>query len=289
MVDIAIIGAGPAGLSAAINGVIRNKKVLLIGRDPKTSYLYKAEQIDNYLGMNNMNGPEMINGFVEHGKNIGVEFKEGRVTEIFSMGDYYAINVENEFIEARTIILATGIPKGNYLDGEENLLGKGVSYCATCDGMLYRGKNVVVVGDSKEAEEEVDYLAEICKKVYYFPKYKGDIKVNESVEISREKIKTILGDEMVKGIMLSEGKQIDVDGVFLIKESIPAAQLIKGIEMQDKFIKVNRMTETNFPGVYAAGDITGKPFQVAKAIGEGNIAALQAVSYMHSKDANNVE
>ena len=281
MLDIAIIGAGPAGLSAAINGIIRNKKVIVFGRNPKSSYLYKAEKVDNYLGMPNITRPGMVEEFVSHAIKLGVEFREGRILEFFPMGDYYTLNVENEFFEAKTIIIATGIPKAKYIPGEKELLGKGVSYCGTCDGPLYRGKTTIVVGEIEEAEEDVNFLGEICDKVYFLPTYKEIKNINPKVEILKGKPKEIFGEPFVSGIRI-DNKELKVDGVFLIKETIPVTELIKGLEMEDRTIKVNRKLETNFPGVYAAGDCTGRPFQVTKAVGEGAVAALEAVSYLHN-------
>ncbi|WP_058486146.1 NAD(P)/FAD-dependent oxidoreductase [Defluviitalea phaphyphila] len=283
MLDIAIIGAGPAGLSAAINGVIRNKKVIVFGREPKSSYLYKAEKVDNYLGMPNISGPKMIEEFLNHAKKLGVEFHEGRTLEVFPMGNYYTLNVENEFFEAKTVIIATGIPKANYIPGEKEFLGKGVSYCGTCDGPLYRGKTTMVIGEIEEAEEDVNFLQEICDKVYFLPTYKEIKHVSPKVEILKGKPKEILGDNFVSGIRIDD-KELKVDGVFLIKETVPVTQLIKGLEMEGKTIKVNRRQETNFPGVFAAGDCTGRPFQVTKAVGEGAVAALETVSYLHKMD-----
>ncbi len=280
MLDIAIIGSGPAGLSAAINGVIRNKKVKVFGNDPTTSYIYKAEKVDNYLGMQGVTGKEMMEQFVSHAKEMGVEYHSGRVLEIYNMDDYYTISTGEEFIDTKTVIIANGITKDKVLPGENEYLGKGVSYCATCDGMLYRGKTTVLVGDSEHAEEDVNYLAEVCEKVYYVPLYKGFEKVDSRVEIVEGRPVQIEGEQTVKSLQLKD-KKLDVDGVFIIKESIPTAQLIKGIEFKDKAIKVNEYMETNLPGVYAAGDCTGKPYQVAKAVGQGTTAALQAVTYLH--------
>ena len=283
MLDIAIIGAGPAGLSAAITGVIRNKKVKVFGNPPSTSYIYKAECINNYLGMPGVTGEEMMAHYTEHAKALGVEIQQAKVIEIFPMGKTYMLNVENEFIEARTVILANGISKSNVLEGENEFLGRGVSYCATCDGPLYRGKGVVVIGDSAHAEEDANYLAEVCEKVYYVPLYKEIKHLNERIEVRRVKPIRIIGEQIVAGLEHNEGT-LDISGVFIIKESIPTTKLLSGIEMENKAIKVNRMMETNLPGVYAAGDCTGKPFQVAKAVGEGNVAVLQAVSYLNALD-----
>jgi thioredoxin reductase (NADPH) len=280
MLDIAIIGAGPAGLSAAINGVIRNKKVKVFGNPPSTSYIYKAERVDNYIGMLGINGKDMMNAFVNHAKEMNVEIQTGKVIEVFPMGEYYMLNVANEFIEAKTVIFANGFSKGTVLEGENEFLGKGVSYCATCDGPLYRDKEVAVIGDSQYAEEDANYLAEVCEKVYYIPLYKEILDLSTSIEVVSDKPKRILGDQVVRELELDKGN-LEVSGIFIIKESIPTTKLLKGLEMENKAIKVNHFMETNMKGIYAAGDCTGRPYQVGKAVGEGNVAALQAVSYLH--------
>ena len=280
MLDIAIIGAGPAGLSAAITGVIRNKKVKVFGNPPSTSYIYKAERVDNYLGMSGVTGQEMMEQFTSHAKDVGVEIETKKVIEIFPMGNYYTLNVENEFIEARTVILANGLTKTAVLEGEETFLGRGVSYCATCDGPLYRGKEVVVIGDSAHAEEDANYLAEVCEQVYYIPLYKEIKHLDARIQVVNSRPKRILGEQVVQELELREGS-LTVNGVFIIKENIPTTKLLSGLELDNKSIRVNGMMETNLPGVYAAGDCTGKPFQVAKAVGQGSVAVLQAVSYLN--------
>ena len=283
MLDIAIIGAGPARLSAAITGAIRNKKVKVFGNPPSTSYIYKAENVNNYLGLSGVTGKEMMQQFTDHAIAAGVDIARSKVIEIFPMGQSYMLNVENEFIEARTVILANGISKSSTLEGENEFLGRGVSYCATCDGPLYRGKGVVVIGDSAHAEEDANYLAEVCEKVYYIPLYKELQHLDERICVKHVKPTRIIGEQIVCGLEHNEGT-LDVNGVFIIKENIPTTKLLAGLEMENKAIKVDRMMATNLPGVFAAGDCTGKPFQVAKAVGEGNIAVLQAVSYLNALD-----
>ena len=284
MLDIAIIGAGPAGLSAAINARIRNKTVRIFGKHPNTSYLYKAEQVDNYLGMYDITGPNMVDQFVKHAVEMGVEIVDGRVLEVFSMGDYYTLNVENDFIEAKTIIIANSLKKSKTMPGEKEFLGKGVSYCATCDGMLYRDKSVILIGETEEAEEDANYLQEICEKTYYVPLYKDVKHVHENVEIIHSKPKEIFGEQVVAGLTL-EDQDIEASGVFIAKETTPTTQLLAGIELDKNSIKVSRFMETNLPGIYAAGDCTGRPYQVSKAVGEGVVAALQAVSYLHRQES----
>ena len=284
MLDIAIIGAGPAGLSAAINGVIRNKKVIVFGRDPKSSYLYKAEKVDNYLGLPNISGPEMIHQFIKHAQDLGVEFHEGRVLEVFPMGDYYTLNAENEFFEARTVIIATGVPKAKYIPGEKELLGKGVSYCGTCDGPLYRGKTTIVIGEKEEAEEDVNFLREICSKVYFLPTYKEVKYVPSDVEIIRGKPKEIFGDPFVSGIKIDD-RELKVDGVFLIKETIPVTQLIRVWKWMENN-KVNRQQKLIFWG-FCSRRLYRKALSSYKGSRRRCSSCLEAVSYLHKLESKN--
>lgn len=280
MYDIAIIGAGPAGLSAAINASARNKNAIVLGRDMKTSWIYSAEKVNNYLGMPDISGKQMIEGFYKHAESMGAIIKHGKVLQVLSMGDYFSINFDNDFIDAKTIILATGIEKGKKIIGEKEFLGKGVSYCATCDGMLYRKKDVAVIGYSKEAEEDAAFLSEICSSVTYIPKYKMDSNINDNINIMSCPTDEIIGSEFVEGIKCNDNI-INCSGIFIIKEAAPADSLLFGLEMNNNSIAVNRLCETNIQGVFAAGDCTGAPYQVAKAVGEGLTAALQAVKFLN--------
>lgn len=284
MVDIAVIGGGPAGLSAAINGTQRNKSVTVFGRGIESSFIYKAEDVDNYLGMPHVSGADMMKAFHQHAVSKGVLFQEGRVLQIFPMGESFTINVENEFYEAKTIVLAIGLPRVKAIKGEEALLGKGVSYCATCDGMLYRRKPVVVVSDSEEGVNDANFLNEICEKVTYIVRKAGEQEKNlhKNIEVIESRPTEVLGREVVSGIRVGE-RQIDCKGIFFIRETAPINSLLAGLEMEDSAIKVNRFMETNVPGVFAAGDCTGRPYQVSKAVGEGLIAGQQAVKVLSDK------
>ncbi len=277
MLDIAIIGAGPAGLSAGINAVQRNKSVTVFGKNINTSFLYRAESVDNYLGMPKQSGMEMMTNFYNHAKEKGVAFQESRVLQVFPMDGYFTVNADNEFIEAKTVIIATGINKSKAVKGEEEYIGRGVSYCATCDGMLYRQKVAAVIGESSEAEEDANFLSELCSRVYYIPQYKEIGKLNDSIEIIRGKVTEVTGEQFVNGIVV-DGQKISCDGAFFIKETTPVNNIVFGLVMDGNSIAVNRFMETNLEGVYAAGDCTGKPYQVSKAVGEGLIAAQQAAA-----------
>ena len=283
MFDIGIIASGPAALSAAVNAKQRNKSVCVFGRSLDSSLLFAAEKVDNYLGMPDVTGEEMLNQFYAHAVKRGVEFKESRISQIMSMGDYFVINADNEFFEAKTLILAIGLNKSRGIEGEMEYLGKGVSYCATCDGMLYRGKKVVVVGENEEGEAEANFLADVCEQVTYVPLYQPVLNLKETVEVLQGKPKAVVGEGIrVTGIEV-DGETVECDGIFFAKNSTPPESLLFGLNTDGKNIIVDRNMATNLPGVYAAGDCTGAPFQIAKAVGEGLVAALSAAAYIDAK------
>lgn len=277
--DIAIVGSGPAGLSAALNAKIRNKKFIIFGNKELSYKLSKAPKINNYLGFYGVTGAQVRDKFLEHIDNMGIEITEERVNNIYAMGDYFALMVNEKMYEATTVILATGMEYTKPIKGEEQLLGKGVGYCATCDAPLYRGKTVTIIGYNKEAEEEADFVSEVAEKVYYIPMYKDAVKVNENIEIVAKKPLEIVGEEKVSSIKTDDG-ELETDGVFVLKDSISPGQLVPGLEVEDGHIKVDREMKCNIPGCFAAGDCIGKPYQYIKSAGEGNIAALSAVKYI---------
>lgn len=279
MIDVAIIGSGPAGLSAAINVRARNKNAVIFGRSIKDNLLYLSKDVDNYLGLPKISGAQMLEKFKEHALSKGAEFKEGRVFQIYYMDGIFSIDFENEFYEAKSVILATGRGFKNFIPGEEKLLGKGVSYCATCDGMLYRGKNVVLYGETAECEEDVKFLSGICQKVWFLPAYNTQAEFGENVEIIREKPIEVLGADAVSGLK-TENSAINCDAVFFLRKNTPLSSLIFGLETENGHINVKSDMSTNIAGVFAAGDVLGEPYQVATAVGSGLIAALSAVRFI---------
>lgn len=277
--DIAIIGSGPAGLSAAINAKIRNKTIIMFGNDNLSNKLVKAPSIDNYLGFYDISGDELKDKFKSHIDSMDISIENKRINNIYAMGEYFTIMSGNDMYEATTVILATGVEYTRPIKGEEEFLGRGVGYCATCDAPLYRGKTVTIIGYNKEAEEEADFVSEVAEKVYYIPMYKDAVKVNENIEIVAKKPLEIVGEEKVSSIKTDDG-ELETDGVFVLKDSISPGQLVPGLEIEDGHIKVDREMKCNIPGCFAAGDCVGKPYQYIKSAGEGNIAALSAVKYI---------
>lgn len=281
--DLVILGCGPAGLSAAVNAIIRNKRVLVMGTEICSPPLHKAQLINNYLGMPNIKGEDLLSSFMRHAENMGVEISTQKADTISEIDGIYHILSGDEVITSKTIIIATGVPYKPTLPKEDYFLGKGLGYCATCDGPIYKGKDVVLIGHSSEAESEANFMAEICNKVYYLPLYKTLGSLDSRVELLDSRPESIIGTELVEGLKLKDGREIAAEGVFILGGETAPDRLIPGLEIEDKHIKVNRQQETNLPGVYAAGDCTGPPYQVAKSVGEGQVAGLNAAKYASRK------
>lgn len=280
--DIAIIGTGPAGLSAAITAKIRNKKILLIGNPNFSDKVQKAHQIQNYLGLPAISGKDLAKAFENHINSMDITITDGKVNAVYPMGSYFGLQVSQDIYEAETVIVATGIVTGKAFKGENELLGRGVSYCATCDAPLYRNKTVAVVGYSPKEELEAEFLAEVCEKVLYIPMYKEETKLSDKVTIIDEKPTAVIGENKVKSLQ-TEKNNYEVDGIFILRDSIPPSQLVSGLEIKDNHIVVNSQMETNIKGCFACGDIVGRPYQYIKAAGQGNIAGLSAVTYLDAK------
>lgn len=277
--DIAIIGTGPAGLSAAITAKIRNKKILLIGSKDLSPKVQKAHTIKNYLGLPDIGGEELGKRFAEHLADMQIEIMDEMVTAIYQMGDSYQLQIAGNFYETTSVILATGVNFGKPYPGENEFLGRGVSYCATCDAPLYKGKTAAVVGFSTKEEAEAAFLAEVADKVYYLPMYDGEVTLPENIEVLHEKPLEIKGGMKVE-TFVTEQQELAVDGVFLLRECVSPDKLVPGLKLDGNHVEVDRKMACNLKGCFACGDITGAPYQYIKAAGEGNVAALSAVAYV---------
>ena len=170
------------------------------------------------------------------------------------------------------------------IKGERELLGRGVSYCATCDGNLYKGKTIAVICDNAPMEEEAEYLAELAGKIYYQPLFKESKFSADHVEKLASPIVEILGEGKTRGIRCRDGSEIELDGVFFLKQSVSPAVLLQQLAVEDNHVAVDRNMATNIKGCFAAGDCTGTPYQIAKAVGEGNIAAHSAFKYLSNQE-----
>ena len=285
MYDCIIIGSGPAGLSAAINLKTYNKNFVWFGTKTLSDKIQKAEKIVNYPGFSEITGTQLADRFTEHIESAGLAITEKTVTNIMGTGDYYMVLADNEIYEAKTLILAMGVMAARPLDGEDEFLGKGVSYCATCDGMLYKDKKIAVISNDSKFEHEVEYLADLASEVLYYPTFASDVK-RDNVVISKDFPKEILGESNVNALVLRSQEKVDVDGVFCLRNAIAPARLIPGIELENGHVLVDRTMATNLAGCFACGDCTGRPYQYAKAVGEGNVAVHSAVEYLHEEKKN---
>ncbi len=282
--DTAIIGTGPAGVSAALNLKIHQKTFVWIGSRNLSDKISKAEKISNYPGFLYATGTQLNDAFRRQIEEMGIEITEAMVNTIYRMGDHYALAAGANFYETKTVILTTGIVNRNVLPGENELVGRGVSYCATCDGGLYRGRKIAVICNNRRFEHEVKYLSDLAAKVYYFPGYKEVSDLPENVEKMNVRAVSIDGGERVSQISLSDGTILPVDGVFCLRDSISLATLLPGLETKDGHIAVDRAMATNLRGCFAAGDCTGRPYQYTKAVGEGNVAAHSVIEYLADYD-----
>ncbi len=280
--DIVIVGGGPAGLSAAINGIIRGYRVSVL--DGGATKLSRAERIDNYLGLPGVTGMEIMKAFEDHALSLGVTIIRGKATNVFSMGQQYMVGYGSEVLTARAVILATGALRSKAVEGEEEFLGKGVSYCATCDGMLYRGKKAVVYGLAVDAAEEANYLAGIGVQIVYVNPGPRPKELREDVEWQQGTLQSIQGDSAVKAVEIKgeNDVKIETQGVFLLRDAVAPQAMVSGLEIDKGFIMVNKEMKTNLPGLFACGDCTGQPLQISKAAGEGLIAGQEAAKYLDS-------
>ena len=283
--DLAIIGSGPAGLSAALNARIRKKGFIIFGTKELSGKLTKAEKINNYLGFYGKGGKEIRDEFMNHLESMDIKITEEKINNIYAMGDYYSLMSNDKIYEASAVILATGVNFGKPFKGEEEYLGKGVGYCATCDAPLYKDKVVTIIAYNKHDEDEANFISTIASKVYYIPMYKEDVEVDDAIEIINDIPLEIQGSIKAEKLVL-KNSEIDTDGIFILRDSISPGQLVPGLEMDGNHVKVDRKMQTNLKVCFAAGDIVGTPYQYIKSAGEGNIAALSAVSYIDELKRN---
>lgn len=281
MFDIAIIGSGPAGISAAINCKIRNKSFVLFGQNELSHKVEISEKINNYPGLPNITGKELNAKMREHLNSMEIEITDERITGIYKMKDKFTLLADRKMFEARAVILCLGAETVKPLPNERELLGRGVSYCATCDGMLYKDKKIAVFCDNADSEEEVEYLSELANEVYYSHRFESKID-KANVTHLESRITAVIGDGKVSGIELANGTNLDVDGVFFIKQAVAADVLLNKLEVEQGSIVVDRNMQTSIDGCFAAGDCTGTPYQIAKAVGEGNVAAHSAIKWLNN-------
>ena len=290
--DVLIIGAGPAGLQAAINGVRKKATVLVLGR-PERSSLYRAH-VENYLCVDGVReGRELLAVGIDQIKRFGAEYLAEDVLHIEHASETFAVRIESDrTIKARSLIFATGTSRKKLkVKGEKELSGKGVSYCVDCDANFYRNAKVIVVGNESAAVDGALTLLGYASEVHLVTK---ELAVSEEMfrKISESGVKVhqnnwvseIQGENGVEGVLLKDGTRLEVEGIFIELGAKGALELATTIGVQldsETFthIDCNKKQQTNIPGVYAAGDIAGHPYQMAKAVGEGCVAGWEAANY----------
>jgi len=270
--DCIVVGAGPAGLSAALNLRQRGKTVLVVHSGE--TLLAKAEQVDNYLGMPGLSGKQMMERFTQHARDAGAVLRKGRAGNVMPFGGRFMVNLDGDILETGAVVLACGVSKAKPVPGEAELLGRGVSYCATCDGMLYRGRAVAVWGLSPEAPQEANFLHGIG---WAGPPLPGGSRRRVCGGAGR--VGAGEGGAAVEAVRVG-GAALPVQGVFILRAATPPDALVPGLALENGFVKTDAAMRTNIPGLFAAGDMTGKPLQVANAVGDGLVAALAAVDYL---------
>lgn len=299
MYDLIIIGSGPAGLSAAVYGKRAGLNLLVLEKNPMSGgQVLNTYEVDNYLGMPGMDGFDMGMKFREHVDKLGVEFKEAAVLSIQSSDIGHVVETDNGALEARAVILAAGAVHASLgVPGEEKLAGRGVSYCATCDGAFYRGRTVAVVGGGDVALEDAIYLARTCEKVYLIHRrdelrgaaiLQEELKRLPNVEILYSHIvEEILGEEVTEGIRIRDKKTeenavLPVAGVFVAVGIRPGTELVRDLVSCDEggYVLAGEDCATDIPGIYAAGDVRRKPLrQIVTAVADGANAAVAAGNY----------
>lgn len=278
--DIIILGSGPAGLAAAVAARGRNKSVLVAGNPWQDSPLARAERVDNYPGLPGRTGPELLEELYEHAAALGTEFVVGKALSLLAWNGF-SVTVGSQIYQGESLILAPGVIRTAKFPGEAEYLGRGVSYCATCDGMLYRTKPVAVVGLAPDAPQEANYLKRLgCQVVYVSPNPPQTL--DPGIPYVKASKLAVKGEQTVTGLE-ADGTLLPCAGVFILRRAVAPTDLLPNLATEADTIKVDRNMATNLPGVFAAGDCTGAPLQVAKAVGEGHVAALSACAYLDSK------
>ena len=293
MYDAIVIGAGPAGLSSAIYLRRANKKVLVFERSNYGGQIINANDIENYPGYSHISGFDFANNIYHQAKELGTEFKNEEVISI-SNNKIKKVITKNNTYKTKTIIIASGcINKKLDIDNEDNLISKGISYCATCDGNFYKGKVVAIVGGGNTAIDDALFLSNICKKVYLihrrdtfraFDSSVSLLKKKDNVElILNSNITKINGIDHLESIIINNNKEIKIDGLFIAIGNIPSTNIVKGIINlnKDGYIK-SKTSLTNCNGIFVAGDVREKDVrQLVTATADGAIAAMEAINYLN--------
>lgn len=283
--DIAIIGGGAAGLSAAIAAGSKNRSVVIFDHFGFIPRLRKQIEIKDYPGLPNIDGSDLTKAFLEQAKAFNPTLIAEKVLSIYQDDSYFSITTPKNTINATTIILANGSPKTMILQGEKDFLGKGISYCATYDMPKFKDKKIAVISTDPVDMEEIELLAETSSQVLLFPLYDMKkakiIPKHKNIVVLKNFPKEITGTSKVTGIRTTNDEYIAVQGVFILRESDPINVLLPNLRLSGKYVMTYKNLETNIPGIFAAGDCVGQPWNIAKAVGEGQVAAFGAINLLN--------
>ena len=276
--DVIVVGGGIAGYTAALTLKSLKRSCLWLGAELFGDKLTRAEYVRNFPALIG-DGKEFSARLAAQMEHEDISFTQGRADGIYA-GDPFTVTVGDIMYQGKAVILATGVETAGAVKGERDFLGRGVSYCAVCDGALYRGKTIAAVVSSEKFREEVEYLAGFAEKVHAFCLYKNASFRSENIDVHEEKPRAAEGGLRVERLITGEGA-LSVSGVFFLKNSAPPAALAGGLETEGDAVKTARDGSTNIAGLFAAGDVTGRPYQYVKAAGEGLVAAYSAHAFLN--------
>lgn len=293
MTDLIILGAGTAGLSAAIYAVRAGLSLRLLETSLPGGQILNSPDVDNYPGIPSISGFDFVQNLTAHAAGLGVEPEFTAVSQADLAGNVKRIRTGREILESRAVILATGASHRSLgCPGEAELRGKGVSYCATCDGAFFRGKDVAVVGGGNTALEDALFLANLCRRVYLIHRREefraqqaavAAVRSRENIQlVLGEQVEKISGDKQVSAVTLKSGRELPVSGVFIAVGLAPNTALFEGqLDLDNGYIRAGEDCHTSLPGVFAAGDVRTKPLrQLITAAADGAVAAVEAGKYL---------
>lgn len=301
MYDLAIIGGGPAGLAAGLYGARANLKTIVIERGLHGGQMQNTLEIENYPGFKTIGGPELSDHMYNQALEVGLEWKMGEVTKVSLEGQPKTLEVDGEVIEARSVIIASGAqPRKLEVPGEKELAGRGVSYCATCDGAFYEGLDVIVVGGGDSAVEEGIFLTRYANSVTVI--HRRDVLRAQAILQERafanpkmkfvynSEVVEIQGENRVTGVLVRNKEDgstqvIPGSGVFIYVGFFPNSDYLKGTSILDEagYVIAGPDMKTSIPGVFAAGDVRTTPLrQIVSAASDGAVAAMQAYHYLET-------
>ena len=282
--DVIVVGSGPAGISAAISVAGRRRTVAVMDGQAPCGRIRTAPSIANYPGFASASGEELAAAFLRHLEESGAALIPEKAGKIIPDEHGFVVFSEREMYHAGAIVLATGVYREAGIEGEEELVGQGVSYCVTCDGRLFAGRRAAFVSYSPQGEEEAAALAEDFRvDVTFLPLYQGDYRLPQGVTVLTDARPTRLARGDGHMLVSLPGEDLQVDAVFFYQNSVSPQTLLDGLASDGRHVAVDRRMETAVPGVFAAGDCTGEPYQTAKAVGEGQVAALHAVRFVRDR------